>query len=168
MATLAQIFDRFNTKPLEEAPQAAEADHSEAFRLRMFPNEDVYFFVKRIDNSRIAREADPKARRTAWSLIAGSCAIAVFLSGLLLPSVQGRLAGYQIETLRQQKHQLELERATLEYQESKLLTPARLSALAEKQKFVDASTPQKFIYLDAKPDGAMAQVNETRNADIKR
>lgn len=168
MATLAQIFDRLNTKPLEEAPQAAAVDHSEAFRLRMFPNEDVYFFVKRIDNSRIAREADPKARRTAWSLIGGSCAIAVFLSGLLLPAVQGRLAGYQIETLRQQKHQLEQERATLEYQETKLLTAEHLSSLAEKQKFVDASTPQKFIYLDAKPDSAMASVNETRGTDTKQ
>jgi hypothetical protein len=161
MATLAQIFDRFNTRTPGEAPQLAAADNSEAFRLRMFPNEDVYFFVKRIDNSRIVRESDPKARRTCWSVIGGACAVAVFLTGLLLPSVQSLLAGYKIEALRETKHRLELESANLEYQETTLLTTTRLHELAEKQKFVDGSTPQKFIYLDARSDGTLARVNAT-------
>lgn len=161
MATLAQIFDRFNTRTPGEALHPAAANNSEAFRLRMFPNEDVYFFVKRIDNSRIVREADPQARRTCWSVIGGACAVAVFLTGLLLPSVQSLLAGYKIEALRESKHRLELERTKLEYQETTLLTTTRLHELAEKQKFVDGSMPQKFIYLDARPDGTMARVNET-------
>lgn len=168
MATLAQIFDRFNTRMLEQAPPMAVADPSEAFRLRMFPNEDVYFFVKKIDNSGVVRESDPKARRTCWGVIGASCAVAVFLTGLLLPSVQGLLAGYKIEALRAERHRLQQERSVLDFQETKLLTTEHLSELARQQEFVDASTPQKIVYLDGKPDGTMARVTVPAGADAKR
>lgn len=168
MATLAQIFDRFNTRMAEDAPLVGVADASETYRLRMFPNEDVYFFVKRIDNSGLVRESDPKSRRTCWGVIGASCAVAVFLTGLLLPSVQGLLAGYKIEALRAERHRLQQERSVLEYQETKLLTTEHLSALARQQEFVDASTPQKIVYLDAKPDGTMAKMTTPADADTKQ
>ncbi len=159
MATLAHIFDRFNTRAMEELEQL-EPDRGEAFRLRMFPNEDVYFFVKRIDNSRVVREADPQTRRACWRLIGTCCALAVFLTGALLPSVQGLLAGYRIQALRQEQQRLGMDRAKLELQETELLTTDRLQKLADLQRFVDPTTPQKYIYLDGKPEGALAQVNQ--------
>jgi hypothetical protein len=173
MATLANdIFDRFHARPSHDATNAAAhaavANPEGAFRLRMFPNEDVYFFIKRIDNSLVIRESDPKTRRTCWSVIGSSCAVAVFLTGLLLPSLQGLLAGYRIESLRQDKHRLELERATLEFQETKLLTTEHLNELAEKQKFVDPSTPQQLFYLEGKPDGTLAQATAAPAVDKQR
>ncbi len=159
MATLAHIFERFNSRTTEETAQP-EPDHGEAFRPRMFPNEDVYFFVKHIDNSRVVREADPKTRRACWRLIGTSCAVAVFLTGALLPSVQGLLAGYRIQALRQEQQRLEMDRAKLELQETELLTTDRLQKLADIQRFVDPTTPQKYIYLDGKPEGALAQMSQ--------
>lgn len=156
MATLAQIFDRFTIPRTQEDTAELVRESHDAFRLRRFPNEDIYFFVKRIDNSRVVREVDPKTRRLCWRVIGGSCAAAVFFSGLLLPGVYGLLAGYKLETLRQQKQKLEIQRAALELEETQLLSPARLEQLARMQQFVDP-TPQRVVYLDGKPEGTLAQ-----------
>ena len=158
MATLAQQFyDHYTTR---EAPRPVPADPREEFRLRPFPNEDVHLFVKRIDNSRVVRDYDPGSRRKCWSMIASAFAVSAFLTGLFLPSVQGLLAGYSIESLRQEKLQLEKERTALEFAETKLLTVEHLQKLAERQKFVETAMPQRFIYLDGSQD-AMAKVNES-------
>ena len=57
-------------------------------------------------------------------------AAAVLLIGVLLPSAYGLLAGYQIQTLRQEAQRLATEQASLELQEAKLLSPARMEELA--------------------------------------
>ena len=70
------------------------------FELRALPQEDVFFFCKKIDNSRLEREPDPKAPRACWSAI-GTAALAVALiGGVLLPNLMSTLAGYQLEKLR--------------------------------------------------------------------
>ena|SRR5579884_2140466 len=161
MATLAQIFDRFyKPAPGLASGEPDAPDYSEAFRLRMFPNEDVYFFVKKIDNSGVVRQSDPRTRRACWHVIGASVAVAVFLSGLLLPSVQGLMAGYRIEALRQEKRQLENERSMLEVQEAKLLTTDHLQHLADAQQFVDSANLHKTVYLDPSPDGVLAKASQ--------
>ena len=82
--------------------------------------------------------------------------------------MQGLLAGYSIETLRQEKHRLEKERTALDYAETKLLTTEHLNELAEKQKFVDPSTPQQLFYLEGKPDGTLAQATAAPAVDKQR
>ncbi len=52
------------------------------------------------------------------------------------------MAGYRMEALRQERQRLELDRASLELAETKLLSPARLEELARMQRFVDPA-PQK-------------------------
>ena len=157
MATLAQIYDRFTPARgvAEAAPELGYQEH-DVFRLRMFPNEHVYLHVKKIDHSHVVREADPKTRRMCWRVFGASCAVAVFLTGLLLPGVYGLLAGYQIEALRVQRQALERDRAALDLEETRLLSPARLEELARMQQFVDGS-PQKVIYLEGKPEGTLAK-----------
>src|SRR5277367_1652189 len=97
MATLATIFDRFFTA--REAGQAVPRTHEddEPNRLRYFPNEDVYFFVKKIDNTRVVRESDPAARTTCWRVIGSCVSAAVLLIAVFLPSLYGLIAGYQLE-----------------------------------------------------------------------
>ncbi len=90
----------------------------------------MYLYVKHIDNSRILREADPAARKTCWRLIGSSFAFAVIVIALLLPSLNRLMAGYKMEALRQERQRLELDRASLELEETKLLSPARLEQLA--------------------------------------
>jgi len=158
MATLATILDRFITaKGLEQAPPRTRVlEDEDPFVVPAFPNEDVYFYLKRIDNSQVLREADPAARRACWKIIGSSLMIAALVIALFLPGLYGLVAGYRLEALRQEKQRLLLDRSTLEYQESKLLDPARLEELAKLQQFVDPS-PTKVVYLDNKSGEVLAK-----------
>jgi len=52
---------------------------------------------------------------------------------------------------------LQLDRAGLELQEAKLISPARLAELAQEQRFVDPA-PENVVYLDAtKSDTILAK-----------
>jgi hypothetical protein len=154
MATLANIFDRFTAARADE--QACSREQENLFRLRPLANEDVFFYHKRIDNTRVVREADPRAGRVCWRLIGSSIASAVLLSAILVPSLYGLMAGYRIESLRQERQRLETERASLELDEARLLRPERLIELARKQRFVDPE-PQKVVYLEGQAEGTLAR-----------
>jgi cell division protein FtsL len=156
MATLATIFDRFFTA--RAADQAASRAHEDEDpnRLRYFPNEDVYFFVKKIDNTQVVRESDPAARNTCWRVIGSCVSAAVLLIAVFLPSLYTLIAGYQLESLRQEQQHLEIERSSLQLQESRLMSPQRLEELARQQQFIDPA-PAKVVYLDGKPEGTLAQ-----------
>jgi hypothetical protein len=152
------MYNRFFLKGFEQTAQARK----EAMRgpgggaaLRPFANEDIYFFVKRIDNTRVVREADPQARGTCWKLIGSVVSAVVLLIFVLLPSAYGLLAGYQIQTLRQDGEQLATERASLELAEAKLLSPQRMEELARDQQFIDPPA-QKVVYLENAQAGTVA------------
>jgi hypothetical protein len=146
MATLAAVFNRFFEKGLDQG-ESAERAAIHSTRLRAFANEDIFFYVKRIDNSRVVREADPAARGACWKLIGSVVAAVVLLIAVLMPSAYGLLAGYKIQSLRLEGQRLATEQASLESQESALLSPARMEELARQQQFVDPA-PQSVIYLD--------------------
>jgi hypothetical protein len=168
MATLATILDRFTAaKSLDQAaPRTRVLEHEDAFEVPAFPNEDVYFYIKRINNSQVLREADPAARRACWKLIGSSLVIAALVIGLLLPALYGLVAGYRLEALRQERDRLILDRTTLEYQESKLLDPARLEELAKMQQFVDPAAT-KVVFLDGKSDQVVAKQTTTTTEPVE-
>jgi hypothetical protein len=141
------MYSRLVSRGYEQVENERAVDPG--LRVPAFANEDVYFFVKRIDNSRVVRESDPKARGACWKLI-GTVGLAVVLLILvLLPSAYGLLAGYQIQSLRQDAQHLATEQASLELQEARLLSPARMEELARIQQFIDPPSA-KVIYLDSK------------------
>ncbi len=116
-------------------------------RLRPFANEEILFFVKRIDNSRVVRAADPAARGRCWKLIGSVVGAVVLLIGVLLPSAYERNAGYSIQSLRQEGQRLDADQASLELRQAQLLAPARIQELAREQDFEDPP-PAKVQYLD--------------------
>src|SRR3954470_13935351 len=148
MATLAQFFNQFSgAKALADAVVIPAAEErSDGYKLRAVPNEDVYFFLKRIDNSRVVKQADPRSRSRDWKLIGGAGIAAAALIGVLLPSAYGFMAGYQLSRLQQENQRLVGERARLELEEAKLVSAERLQQLADMQKFVDPA-PDKTVYL---------------------
>ena len=77
MATLATMLDRFTTPHPSGGARPRVLADEDPFEVPAFPNEDVYLYVKHIDNSRILREADPAARQICWRLIGSSFAFAV-------------------------------------------------------------------------------------------
>lgn len=158
MATLATIFDRFGTAKTYQ-PSASRARSFQAedpFAVPLFPNEDLYFFVKNIANTGVVRVADPAARKACWSMIGYSFVLAILVISLLLPTLNQLMAGYKMEALRQERARLELDRTALELQETKLVSPARLEELARMQQFIDPA-PEAVVYLDGKSDTILAR-----------
>ncbi len=148
MATLTNIFSRFVGVRAQQDVAATMARHNnDPYRLRAIANEDIYFFVKEINNTRVVRESDPQASSTCWRMIAGAGAFAVALTCLLLPSVYGLLAGYQLQSLKLEQQRMNTELSALELQEAKLMSPARLAELAKEQGLVDPA-PRTVVYLD--------------------
>jgi hypothetical protein len=167
MATLATILDRITAaKTVDQSPRTRVLEHEDPFEVPAFPNEDVYFYIKHINNAQVLREADPAARRDCWKLIGSSLTIAALAIGLLLPGLYGLVAGYRQEALRQEHDRLVLDRANLEYQESKLLDPARLEELAKMQQFVDPAAT-KVVYLDGKSDQVVAQQTAPKTEPVE-
>ena|SRR5438270_5386855 len=158
MATLATIFDRFTAAKIAEqiAPRARVLEAEDPFEVPSFPNEDVYFYVKRIDNSRVLRETDPAARKACWRVIGYAIVVAMLVIGLLLPTLYELMAGYRTEALRQERERLQLDRAALELAETRLVSPARLEELARMQRFVDPA-PENVVYLEGKSDQILAK-----------
>src|SRR5438874_1757012 len=160
MATIAGFLDRLAAARLYDqvAPQMRVRQADDPFRIRAVANEDIYFFAKRIDNSQVVRQADPRAGGICWRLIGAGVSGAVLLVALSLPMLLGMFEGYRVETLRQEKQRLLGERAELELKEAKLMSPARLELLAIKQSFVDPD-PEKIVYLEKKSGSDVAQLD---------
>jgi hypothetical protein len=126
------------------------------FELRALPQEDVFFFCKKIDNSRLVREPDPKSARACWSAI-GAAALAVMLiGGVLLPNLMSTLAGYQLEKLRAEERTLIDERHNLEWKEAELLNVNRLERLA-KDRNLAPPAPGQLVHLNGK-DSSVAMM----------
>ena len=123
--------------------------------MRSLPNEDVYFFCKRIDNTRLLKEKDPGATRQCWSAIGAFALLAILLAGALAPSVWGTFAGYQLQALKQERQRLIDERSTMEVAEAALLSPARLERLARARRLINPE-PGQVIHLDPHADGSLA------------
>ncbi len=161
MATLATAYSRLFIKDatrVPASPRGGSARMNATAPLRAFANEEIYFFVKRIDNSRVVRQADPKSGGVCWRMIGSVGVAALLLIGVLLPSAYGLLAGYQIQSLREEARRLATQQASLELQEAKLVSPARMEELARIQQFIDPE-PQKVVYLDSK-DGSSLALNQ--------
>lgn len=160
MATLANVYNWWFDRGFERAENTHTSGTKAEGRNRVpaFANEDIFFFVKRIDNSGVVRQAEPGARGTCWKLIGSVVAAVVMLVGVMLPSAYSLMAGYQIQSLHQEQQKLAAEAATLELQETALLSPERMQELARTQQFIDPPS-QKVIYLDGK-GGSLAMLGQ--------
>ena len=159
MATLPAFLRRMDVPVSNETVprRAALRAERDPFLLRALPHEDVFFYSKRIDNSRLVREADPQARGACWSAIGAASVALVLLTSLLAPSVAGTLAGYKLESLRAQEQKLLTERRVLELQEAALLRLDRLEKLARAQNLV-APRSEQIVHLEPTGDAAVAMI----------
>jgi hypothetical protein len=170
MATLAEILHwgprdggarvaGAGTEPVTARRKGiGERASSDPFALRPLPNEDVYLYVKRFDNTRVVRQADPQAGLSAWKAIGASCAAAGLLVCLLLPGAYRLLAGYQIDALERAREQALKELKTLEYEEARRLNLDRMREMAEGREFVAAAAGQ-VEYLQ--PKDSIAQLKKS-------
>jgi len=161
MATLPAFFRKNDAQAA--APQGVDATSRtgrmravrDPFQLRALPHETLFLHTKRIDNSRLVREADPKGRGACWSAIGAACVLAVLLTSAFAPTVATTIAGYKLEALRIEERRLLDEQRGLELVKAELLSPARLDQLARDNNLVAPSSNQVF-HLEGKPQGAVA------------
>ena len=159
MATLPKVLQRHETPRPARGPVPVYAGNGGGHGLRALPQEDVFFFCKKIDNSRLVREPDPKAKTACWNVIGASCLAVLALGVLMAPQVAATMEGYKLEALRTEEQRLLDERRSLDLQEAQLLSPERLEKLAKRQNLVTPSSNQVF-HLETKPDGAVAMVKK--------
>jgi hypothetical protein len=157
MATLANIFNQFlgAGSVADEAPRSVTWETSEECKLRSLPNEDVFLFTKRIDNSRVVRQADPRARARDWKVLGASSAIAVLAIAISLPPAYGIIAGYQLSRLQIENEKLRQEQTRLTVDRARVGSAERLLELADADKFV-APTLNRTVYIQPKSDASLA------------
>ena len=149
MATLAGLVNRFvGVGELAEV-RPAMWTRADSCRLRPIANEDVFLFVKRIDNSAVVRAADPVARRARSRSVATGFIAAMLVIAGLVPAAYNTMAGFTEQNLKEEQHKLRQESAALELDEARLLNPARLAQLAKSLRMLEP-VPQQIQYLDGK------------------
>jgi|SRR5437870_272768 len=158
MATLATILRKFDGAGAE--PRRMETAQPNPYQLRALPNEDIFFYIKRVDNSRLVREPDPQAKSECWSTIGAVCAVAAVLITSLVPGVAGITAGYQVEALKQEKVRLLNERRVLEVEEARLRGPERLEQLAKDNHMVSPK-PDQIVNLNVSASEGTVAFNVT-------
>ena len=156
MASFATFVNRFvGVGELADAPPAVWT-RSESPRLRPIANEDVYLFVKRIDNSTVERAVDPAARRArSHTALVGFAAAILVIAGLV-PVAYNTLAGFTLQNLRHDQEKLKQERSMLDATEASLLSYDRLEKLAVSLKMVDP-VPQQVQFLEGKAKSVEAR-----------
>ena len=90
-------------------------------------------------------------------MIAAAGLAAAVLICVLMPKGYGVLAGYQIQTLREEQEKLMADQAVLELREASLMSPERMQVLAKQQQFVDPA-PEHIVYLNGQAEGEFASV----------
>jgi hypothetical protein len=157
MATLATFFKRSDVAVASVDRVAVRAE-SDPFRLRGLPGDSIYFYSKRIDNSRLVRQADPAARAQCWSAVAAAGVLLMLGASIVAPHVGSVLAGYKLEALRQERQSLLDQKRELEVREAGLLSPERLNALARAQHLTNPVGDQ-VVHLDGQAsEGSFARV----------
>lgn len=147
MATLGTFVNRFvGVRDLAEAPSAVWT-RTETPRLRPLANEDVYLFVKRIDNGSVVRVMDPAARRARSNTMATGFLAAMLIIAGLVPTAYNIMSGFTLQHLRADQARLEEDRARLDRTEASLLSDDHLRALAKSLKMAEP-LPQQIQPLE--------------------
>jgi cell division protein FtsL len=142
MASLGTLVNRFvGVRDLAEAPSAIWT-RTETPRLRPLANEDVYLFVKAIDNGSVVRVVDPAARRARNNTMATGFVAAMLVIAGLVPTAYNIMSGFTIQHLQEERTKLEKQRAQLDAAEADLLNPNRMRALAKSLKMSEPEPQQ--------------------------
>jgi hypothetical protein len=160
MAALTDMLGWISgSRAREDARVAATREAAECCDLRKVAFEDVFWYVKRIDNSKVVREANPRERGACWRMI-GSAGLAVLLLlGVLLPNVYNFLSGHEIQVLMAKQEQILKDRARMDLEEARLLSPERLAKVAHDKNYKDAA-PERVVYLmDTAHNGQRVALN---------
>ncbi len=98
----------------------------------MFIGTPEIYFAKRIDNSRVAKVADPKRRREMISFGITLSVLFLFVMVYLWQHFSAIEYGYRIEQLTAQRNTISESNRALSLEEASLKDPARIDRLAKQ------------------------------------
>ena len=158
MATLAAIWKRSTTMAEVRGEGITECD---PYSMRALPCDQVFFYSKRMDNSRLIREADPHASEECWSTVGVGALLLMLGVSIVAPHVALVRAGYRLEAAKVERQTLLDQRRALEVKEAALLSPERLNDIAKERNLTSPMSSQVF-HLDGStaPQGNLAS-NQT-------
>jgi hypothetical protein len=154
MATLPKFSWKFDG--VSSAPKRPELARNPAVP-RALPNEDIHLHVKRIDNSRLVKQPDPREKAECWSMIGAVCAVAAVLLTSLVPGVASITAGYSVQALMQDRQRLLDERRSLEVEEAGLRQQKVLEQVAKDRNMKRPKSGQ-VARLDSNAGDAVASL----------
>jgi hypothetical protein len=173
MATLATFFKRSEFRT--SAATRTDADRtatiraeSDPFRLRALPNDEIYFYSKRVDNGRLVRQADPAASGQCWSAVSAAALLLLIFGSIIAPSVASVLAGYKLEGLKTEHQSLIDRKRELDAREAALLSPERLNELAKEQQLSSPASSQIFHLDNPSMDGHFAKAEVPAHGVLAR
>ncbi len=114
-----------------------------------------FYFVKRIDNSRLLREVDREKSRECFCLLGLGVLVFLFVFLIARQHFQCVRYGYQIEESKTQRAALEEWNHQLRLEQASLADPQRIDTLARQKLGLAPPDPQQVIRMDgARRDGA--------------
>jgi len=149
MATAANWQQRED--PYRETERTSWRDSTDKYRPRPVPNEDVYFYAKLVDNTRLVRPVNQVARKQEMRVVVVAFAMLLLMIGLALPHLMNVMAGAQIQKLRATQSELIAANEEIELRESEAMNPERIKALAHARNMVEPA-PRQIIQLDPQPE----------------
>jgi hypothetical protein len=140
MGTLAAIWKKSDSM----AAVGNEFLESDPYALRGLPNDNVFFYSKKIDNGRLVRQADPHAADECWSAVGAGALLLMLGISVVAPHVALVREGYKLEAAKAERQTLIDQRRALEVQEAALLSPVRLNDIAKEQNLTTPVSGQVF------------------------
>jgi cell division protein FtsL len=146
------------------AAPATASPNSRARRKPCWSGTPEVYFTKSIDNSRVARVADPKRTREMAMFLGVVCCLFVLVMTYAWQHFSAIEYGYRIEALQAQKSGLvELNRA-LRLEDASLRDPGRIDQLA-RQMGLQSPAAGQILMLDAgTPDPSAPQMASVASA----
>lgn len=159
MATLATMWRRSDS--LAAVGERGGVQATDPYALRSLPNDNVFFYSKKVDNHRLVRQADPAASGECWSAVGAGALLLMLGVSIVAPHVALVRAGYQLESLKAERQTLLDQRRELEVREAAMLSPARLNDIAKARDLTSPASNQ-IVHLDGQnPQGGALASNQT-------
>ncbi|HYM09685.1 MAG TPA: cell division protein FtsL [Bryobacterales bacterium] len=117
--------------------------------VRPLPMEDLCFFAKSIDNSRLVRVVDPRSPRECLGLVACLSAVFILAVTYIVPCLLLLRTGYRVETLKKQNDALVESNRQLQVKEAVLRDPQRIYSIARGKLGLSEPAPEQVVWPEA-------------------
>lgn len=111
----------------------------------------TYILRKEVDNAYLVRERDRRRRRELLAILAVAAPVGLCLLVYIWTHLQVLQAGYRIDQLGRQLHDMSQQERHLGLQVSRLASPSRIEALAAKDLGMVPLQPEQVIALEVTP-----------------